>query len=469
MEAVTANGASTYASSSSALVDLFFLIGSPCDEQEIIQAFKAAYSADPLATWQIVLWGRDARGGAGRRANFRTILNHIDDDESFELNDHIMNTFVHVGRIDDLFSFDKKLKQVAFYLRDRLEDEGISQLVGKWCPRKGSVANRLRSYWGLTPKQYRKLIVSKSNTVEQQMCAKQWDQINYSHVPSVASARYRTAFHRNDGVRYTNWVEKVTSGEAKINAKAIFPHDVLRGINLADKNAQDVADAQWKALPDFMEGSTERILPMCDVSGSMGIQVSGEVTAMDVCIALGLYISGRQTGGFQNKILTFSANPQLHNVNASESIVTQRYDLVRADWGMNTNFEAAFKLILESAKMWNIPQDQMPTTLLVFSDMEFDEAVSTNRLQRSGPQPVHSEQMVKAYQAAGYQVPKIVFWNLNGRINNVPAKANDENLALVSGFSPAIMQAILKKPFCTPADVMAEAIAPYEKFAKLFI
>ena len=179
------------------------------------------------------------------------------------------------------------------------------------------------------------------------MCSKEWENINYSKLPSLASSRYQKAFHRNDGERYREYVESLKKGTAKINAGAVYPYDITKSIKFGDS---DVASEQWKALPNYMEGSEERILPVVDVSGSMGSFAGNNpnLTCMDVAISLGLYISERNLGQFKDTFITFSARPKLQVLNGDLS--DRMLQLARADWGMNTNLEATFKLILDQTQ-----------------------------------------------------------------------------------------------------------------------
>src|SRR5690606_38803625 len=204
-------------------------------------------------------------------------------------------------------------------------------LAGKWAPRKGVIANKLREMLEYTPKQYRKTIVGLTKVVEQQMCANQWDKIEYSHVPSVASKKYARAFARHDAERYSQYLYAVMGGEEKRNASAIFPHDVVKGIF----NNPQQADAQWKSLPNYLEGTDERILTVCDVSGSMG------GLPMDVSVSLGLYFSERLEGVFKDCVVTFSERPDF--IKLSGGTLSERVRELRGiHWGMSTNLEAVF-------------------------------------------------------------------------------------------------------------------------------
>lgn len=333
-------------------------------------------------------------------------------------------------------------------LRQKLNADIMSAgLCAKWQKRQGAEANKIRSYLKVTPKQYRKILVSLSNTVEQKMCAQDWSNIVYPHVPSVAAGRYQKAFLRHDPAGYGAYKAKLESGEAKINASVAFPYDVIRSMRNGDVT---VSNAQWAALPNYLEGSDENILPVVDVSGSMDFPVSGSVTAMDVAISLGLYVSERAGGVFRDQFVTFSSRPELVQVRGT---LKQRYDtMARSTWNMSTDVQAVFKLILDSAVKHAVPESEMPTKILILSDMEFNTCVTNG-------ESVSAMTMVeKEYAAAGYKLPQVVFWNLKGRSGNSPVTYNKTGTAMISGFSPSIVKSVLGGEEMTPISIMLKTV-----------
>jgi len=282
-------------------------------------------------------------------------------------------------------------------------------------------------------------LVSMTKVVETQMCANEWSEINYSQVPSVAMNKHRNAFFNRDGQRYAEYIADVQAGKQKINASVLFPHQLYQAIQNGE-NA-DAVEAQWNALPNYMEGSTERIIPVCDVSGSM------EGLPMDVSISLGIYISERNEGIFKDAFLTFSERPEMNYLKGSLS--ERMRQLQRADWGMSTNLQATFDLILNSAVRESLPEDEMPTKILIISDMEFNSAC------RGGS---NLDSIKAKYSDAGYKMPEIVFWNVNGRLGNVPASAKDSGIGLVSGFSPSILKSVLQGEIYSPEQLMLDTV-----------
>lgn len=449
-ESRTANGMKARASSANACVDLFYAIGASRGKN-ILPQFVAAYVENRELALRIVLWARDVRGGAGERQIFRDILTYVEKQTPDA--GALMVKVPELGRWDDLLAATTDTaKTLANALISKALKAG-NGLCAKWMPRKGERAVELRKFLGLSPKEYRKLLVGLTKVVETQMCAKDWDNINFSQVPSLAASRYRTAFHRNTD-KFKEYVDALVKGDpsVKVNAGAVYPHDVIKSLlNRWEVTGTDSAfiEKQWDALENYV--GDNMILPMIDVSGSMMCPAGGNpnVTCMSVAIALGLYCADKNTGGFKDMFLTFSANPRLEKV--SGSIVQKITQIQNADWGMNTNLVAAIDKILSVATKAKVPQEQMPKMLVIFSDMQFDRCAQFDDSAMQAFQ--------RRFEQAGYQLPKIVFWNLNAA-NNVPVKSTDSGVALVSGFSPSIMKALLSGNMedFTPESIMLQTV-----------
>lgn len=448
----TLNGMPVNKSSLNAHVDLFFAFGANRGRSEnILELFQKAYAANEDLAVRIALYGRDVRGGMGEREHLRVILRDLARSGEYYTVRQLIPFVPVVGRWDDLFALvNTPLEEdaLSFYAAALQSGDG---LAAKWAPREKSAnsgwAKALREFMGLTPKQYRKLLVSLTNVIETDMCAREWGNINYDHVPSLAAIRYQRAFNNNDGVRYQKYLSMVEKGEAKINAGAVYPHQVVQSLRRGDARA---AEQQWKALPNYIpEGKS--FIPMVDVSGSMGQSVSrtDNTSAMDVSVALGLYCAMKAKGPFEGKMLTFSQRPTWIDVSGM-SLQSAENVTRRADWGMNTNIEAAYRLILDVAVKHNVPQSDMPDYLIIFSDMQFDIASRGGGI---------SADIERRFEAAGYQVPKMVYWNLVDYGRNTHVTFDQKGSALVSGFSPSTMKAVLSDvESFTPINVVLEAV-----------
>ena len=440
LETRTANGMKTFDSSKSALVDLFFTIGASRGKDLSVQFVKAMKQDETLAL-RLLMWARDVRGGAGERDVVRKILLSLEKNYP-EVLSRLLPHVAEFGRWDDLLIFKTKtIKDQAFTLiGDALRER--NGLAAKWMPRQGPLAVEIRNFFGMSPKFYRKSLVNLTKVVEQNMCSNTWDDINYSHVPSLAAARYQKAFKKHDPAGYEAYKAKLSTGEAKVNASAVYPYDVIKSRRFGGDDK--VIQAQWDALPSYI--GDELVLPIVDVSGSMSCPVGGNanLTCMDVSVSLGLYLADKNTGPFKDMFLTFSDKPKLQVLKGN--LLDKLNQLERAEWGMSTNLHGAFEEILKYAVKGGVNASDMPKYVLVMSDMEFN-ACARHDDSAMG-------MIERKYKEAGYEVPYIVFWNLNARAGNVPVKHDKRGVALVSGFSPSIMTSILKAEELDPASVM---------------
>jgi len=456
-EARTTNGMRARKSTANACVDLFFKIGASRGK-DITKEFVAAYAENKEVALRIAQWARDVRGGSGERELFRQILKYLDKHDP-DAATALLKKVPEIGRWDDIFVVENTKPFAFTMLGDALREK--NGLAAKWTPRKGELAVEIRNFFGMSPKFYRKSLVELTNVVEQDMCAKNWDGINFSHVPSVAASRYKKAFYKNATEAYSAYVAELVKDpkdrdpSVKVNAGAVYPYDVLKGVvslyNNQNYNATQLGliQAQWDALENFVGDAN--VLPLVDVSGSMTCIAGrkGSVTCLDVSVSLGLYLADKNKGKFKDTFLTFSGSPELLHLKGN--IVQKVQQMVKSNWAMNTDLVKAMDKILKVAKDGNVPQEEMPNMLLILSDMQFDACA---RFDDSAMQMIQ-----RKFEAAGYEMPKIVFWNLNAH-DNVPAKYDTSGAALISGFSPAIMKAVLSGDTdqFTPEAIMMKAI-----------
>jgi len=452
----TENGALTHKNSNNPLVDLFFLAGSSrnIEEKEIFDLISKAWQKNDELTLKIIFWAGDVRGGAGERRFFRLALKWLENEHPKVLIKNIQAQNIQFfNRWDSLFDLTENTNVqnvVLAEIESGLENQ--DGLLAKWLPRKKQYKNlkqKIQKYLKINDQQYRKLVVHLSKTVEQEISKNNWQHVDYQTVPSQAFNKYRQAFLRHDENRFNQFIEMVNKGEAKINASVLYPHQLYQAYNQAkDENS---IIAQWNNLPNYLENSTQKILPVCDVSGSMlGLP-------MDVCVSLGIYISERNEGMFKNAFVTFSQSPKIQYLQGN--LVERISQLQTTEWGMNTDLYNVFTTVLSKAVDNKITESEMPNVILILSDMQFDQAVSGQ---------TNLESIQQKYKQKGYAMPKIVFWNLNGKMNNSPALNNDENVALISGFSPNILETILSGNIqkFTPENVMLEAIQN-ERYARI--
>jgi hypothetical protein len=451
----TENGMKARKSTANACVDLFFKIGA-MRGKDVTKEFVAAYVENKDLALRIAQWARDVRGGSGERKLFRDVLVLLEKTD-IESAKALLSKVPEIGRWDDIFVFESKVMKTAAYtmLGDALRAK--NGLAAKWTPRKGAIALEVREFFGMSPKFYRKSLVEMTKVVESQMCAKEWDEINFSHVPSVAHARYKKAFGRNTE-KYGEYVKALVKGDdpkVKVNAGAVYPYDVLKGVinhyhsvNYT-KDQLDVVVKQWEALPNYIGDAN--VLALVDVSGSMTCTAgqSGSVSCLDVAVSLGLYVADKNKGKFKDTFLTFSGKPELLHLKGN--VVQKAQQMVKSNWDMNTDLVKAMDKILATAIAGKVDQSEMPEMLLIMSDMQFDQCA---KFDDSAMQMIR-----RKFTDAGYNVPQIVFWNLNAK-DNVPVKYDTRGVAMVSGFSPAVMKSVLSADMenFTPEGIMLKAL-----------
>lgn len=458
----TENGAVAHSSTLSDVVDYFVAAGASRNRVQMATEafFRAAHTDKDLAV-RILLHSRDIRQGMGERAAARATLArlpgmNIFSDEEIQ---RIMLKLPELGRWDDLLVFfGTRFEDTMFKMFEHALAEG-NALAAKWLPRrKGGAAGKNKlfvhkfcKYTGLTRQEYQKVVADLSKTVEQKICAKEFSAIDYNHVPSVAASRYQKLFKKHDEVRYGMWVEALAKPVAerdpkvKVNAGAVYPYDIVRSL----RNVRDdrVAQAQWEALPDFMNGSTENILWMTDVSGSMTGEVFGTVDALDIGVSLAMYSAERNHGIFKDTIMVYSNRPFMIELKGS---VRERFNQVmdHVEYG-STNLQGAFDRILEVAQRNNLAPEDMPTKIVITSDMQFNAACGSQ---------TNFEAIRAKFARAGYAMPSIVFWYLSARGKTFEATIHDTNVAMVSGFSPATLKAVLGGDDLTPMGVVRNAV-----------
>ena len=372
------------------------------------------------------------------------------------------------GRWDDLIystintpAWGKTIEVVKAQLLEDTENIKANKpitLLGKWLPseRTSSVksretARKIAHDIGLPIKDYNRMLVALrkySNIVEVKMSAREWDGIDYSAVPSYANLKYNSAFLRNDEERRRKYLAALTKGETKINASTAYPHDIVRKYKAGwsyVNHADEAIEAMWKALPDM--GGLENTIVVADGSGSM--YRSTNPAPIDVANALAIYCAEHNKGEFYNKYITFSCTPKFVDLSKGKTLL-DKLNIAREHCEVaNTNIEAVFDIILDTAIESKAAQEDIPKSILIISDMEFDSCAETNsslsypRRSYNRPNSTLFKQIEKKYAAAGYKIPRVVFWNVASRTSTIPMIENDLGVTLVSGYSVSIFKMIM--------------------------
>jgi len=457
----TENGADAYSTTLSANLDLFAfggaMRGKSVPEKEMI--FAKALKEDPLTALKNIFYLRDIRGGKGEREAFKVALNVLANyyPELVYKNIKLVSEY---GRWDDLFAlFGTPLETVMIdAIKDQLlldVEAAKPSLLAKWMPSvntssKESVAMayKFANFFKITPRQYRKMLAdlrNKINIVETAMSKGKWKAIDYSKVPSKASLLYRKAFYKHDESGYGKFIEAVKSGEKKINVKDLFASDIVNKAFQYGEN-KEVLDVMWKSLPDFTNGKSA--ICMVDTSGSMFSNCVAHVA-----FALGIYFAERSSGPFKDHYITFTGDAKLVKLEGDDIVSKANY-LRRAQINAaNTNVISGFKAILDAAKSARLDQKDLPESVIIISDMEFDEASSGNMTPM--------KQIQTMFDLVGYVAPKLIFWNVSARGKQFPATFDDKGVNLVSGYSTSIFKSICSLdaiPEETPLEAMLRTL-----------
>lgn len=469
----TENGAITHKTTKSDLLDMFALGGAYRNrsDDDVKTLVRNAFRENPVYALKCLFYLRDVRGGQGERRFFRVAIKDLVavDREAVRRN------LIHVpefGRWDDLYVFvGTALEGDALkIMKDQLALDvqcKTPSLLAKWLKSENTSSHEsrrlgkvTRKYFGMTAKQYRKtlsILRARINVLERLMSENRWDEIEFDKIPSKAGMKYKNAFARHD-------IERAKAGA---QTYADFAKDETKTVNAAVLNPVDIAsqifsyggycgaptqterlmwDKYWANLKDYYNGREENGIAIVDVSGSM----SG--TPMDAAVSMGAYIAERGKGPFQNHFITFSSNPQFVRFNGVD--IYEKFQRARsADWGGSTNIEATFDLMLNVALQNGVPASEMPKTLYIFSDMEFNGCMSFGRPSRErwsygnritggiGEINTLLENIAQKWMAYGYELPRVIFWNLDARQNNIPALGG--RFSYVSGFSMNMVETIL--------------------------
>ena len=459
----TENGADAKNTTDSALLDMFATIGSMRNrsEDEIIQKFELAFQEDPLGAMRCLFWVRDCRGGAGERRVFRVLLPYIAQKHYEELYRNL-ELIPEYGRWDDFYALIGTPMEEQFWpfiswklFRDIKEMEAgrPCSLLAKWLKKADASSPNTRKLGIYTAKKlrmsvydYKRLCVKLRryiDVVEQRMSANEWDTINYPAVPSRAMMNYRKAFARHDQERFDEYLNKVQSGEQKINSSTLYPYDIVEKILYGHEDSK-VLEAQWNNLPDYVNGDVNAVV-MADVSGSM----YGRPLATS--IGLAMYFAERNKGAYHNLFMTFSQNPKF--VAVKGETITQKIKFIsRADWGMNTDLEKALLKILDVAIENHCSQEEMPKSLIIISDMEIDRCTRQNHREN------FYDYVSRVYEEHGYKIPNVVFWNVNSRHDVFLADKDRKGVQLVSGQSASTFKNLIGCVDKTPVEMMYEVL-----------
>lgn len=467
---LTENGAVGYVTTGSQLVDMFFKISSyrSMPDHEVLSDYAKVYAENPALAIKFAFYVGDIREGLGERRVFKLMIGWLANIEKF---DNLIKYIPEYNRFDSLFVLRGTAledKMVAFVINQLYADikSEHPSLLAKWMPSINTSSEKTKELgrWfatqlNWTERKYRKTLSAirkKLDVVETKMCANDWDQVAYEHVPSKANLNYKDAFMKHDETRRKEYLGKVATGEVKINSAVNFPHEIVHkygtGWRRQTYKTDDTLEALWANLKDTVKGASN-ILVVRDGSGSMTSSIGNtDISALDVATALAIYFSERQTGEFKDKFITFSSRPEFVDLSSCGTLAKKLSVCSSYNDCSNTNIEATFDLVLQTAVANKMAQEEIPD-LLIVSDMEFDGATTYGYGRDMKPLFEH---IADKFAAHGYKLPKLIFWNVNSRTGTIPMKENEYGVGLVSGFSTNVVKA-----------VMSNELDPYKAILKI--
>ena len=462
-EKTTENGAFAHNTTFNAIVDLFAVAGAlrNRNNDDIIDMWKNAFDEDAEIAFKMLFYIRNIRGGLGERNTFRVLLKYVATNYPDFVKANLDN-IVFYGRYDDLFVLlDTPVEYDVYnYIRTQLEldsnagdNESIS-LLAKWMPsiNTSSVKTRQLSYklckaLNYSPSEYRKLLSrlrKKLDVLEVNMSSNNWSKIEYSSVPSVAMNKSSNSFLAHDTDRFLKYIDDVKNGKTTINSNVLYPYDLVHKV-FNTKN--DVAEQQWKNMPDYFNGRPFNALVMADVSGSM----LGR--PIETSIGLAIYFAEHNTGAFANSYLTFTSKPYIVTIKPNMSLYEKVRYVKTKGIGYDTNLASAFYRVLDTAVCNKVPKEDMPESIIVISDME---------INNFGQNTSFLSYMKNKFNDAGYELPKLIWWNVNARSNTFHAEA-DDNTQFISGSSTSAFESLISGKTLSAIELVVNTLKDYDR------
>ena len=491
----TENGAIKRNTTMNALLDMFALGAAyrTRSEEDCILLFKNAYDEDPLHALRCLFYLRDIRGGQGERRFFRTCMKWLVSYDIEAARRNLRHIPVY-GRWDDLYIFVGTAleKEMFAFIKEQLVLDVQSKtpsLLAKWLPSENTsshqtrvLGNSTRAALNMSHKQYRKtlsILRERINVLERLMSAGKWDEIEFDKIPSRAGLIYRNAFARHDVERmkaskevqsYADFAKDTTK---TVNTDANYPYQCvaealklfrsgsyysMRQLPPIGDTQRNIVNKYWDNMKDYFDGAVFNGLAVVDTSGSM---VDDRADApINVAISLGLYCAERAKGPFAGHYVSFASRPQLIKTEGVD-FCDKVQRIYRTNLVDNTNIEATFDLLLNTAIANHCSQDEIPQNLIIISDMEFDAARADysswrdNEYTRNEKTRTLMENIALKWRNAGYQMPILTYWNVNARNNNIPMEVKN-GIMFVSGMSPSIFRQVLENK--NAFDLMIETI-----------
>lgn len=273
---------------------------------------------------------------------------------------------------------------------------------------------------------------------------------------SKQQLRYTKFFNKKLAEMRDNYIQAVLRGEKKMNATVLNPIEIWHAYDTQDFRRSDVEynaslEALWSMLPDRTSGNGKTLV-IRDGSSSMlsPIGRSSKATMLDAASAMTVYCAQSLTGAFKDKFITFSSKPKMLDMSDCKTLADKMNLLHHYGDITNTNLMAVFDLVLSVAVEHHLSQDEIPAYLMILSDMEFDFAVSMRSCYQYGVEYEKTalfDIIREKWEQAGYEIPTLIFWQLNGRRTIYPEVDSKNGIIYLSGFSTTELELVMAGKF----------------------
>jgi len=460
-------GSEYYITTYDSNLDIFTRLSRYNSDEEIIRLFNNALNENEEIALANLLYVLDIRNGKGERRIFKTIFKYLCINYT-SLALRVLPFISKLGRYDYILEgINTPVEnEVISLIKKQLEidmESANPSLLAKWLPShrthntNSKIAKKIVKGLNITEKEYRQILSqlrNKLNIVEKNLTEKLYENIDFSKVPTKAMLKYTNAYTNRMPNEYSEYKNSVKKGETKINTEGLFAYEIVKKLLCGTKEDDELCDLMWNNQKDVLKGCQTNVLVMADTSGSMtcynGIPYA-------TSIGLAIYTAERNTGIFKNHFITFSDKPYLCEIKGKtiKDKISNIPSIIA-----NTDIDKCFELLLETAKENKLKQEELPSHLLIISDMEFDRGVYSKK-------GTNFRGWKKSFTKAGYKLPIIIFWNVAGNTKGVPTTKFDNDVVMISGFSTNVLENLLTLENYTPTNVMLEKLSIYLEMLKL--
>lgn len=463
----------------SVCLDFFLSCETLCDtdEKSLINKFNLAFIEDPDMALRTVFYLRDSEEGLGKRIPFGIIMRHLANSRPKTVirNLHLFPVY---GGYDDMLCLlgTRCEKALASYIKRQLDSDltaakegGIISVISKKLPvlnsgKKDRVeqARRLCKLMNMGEGEYSETLTSLRRILGPEIGSPVTNNSFYHFINTLHPLfKRKTAFSRDENNALNRQFKKVMSCY-KTDTLGFYPYDIIHAAmtrpdehSLFHKKAEKRAlDAEWRSLPDF--SVRRNAIAVINGSDNMFYQKEGFPSPISIAVSLGIYLSERCTGRFKDHFIPFSKKPRLVKIKGKDII--EKTDFCTAyNEGAQVSLCEVFRTVLQTAIQEELPAPELPETVYIISNTEFEQSVSCNRTL--------FDDMRALYGIHGYKLPSVVYWNVSAENEKYPIIKNEQGVTLVSGSDPLVFGEMLSQNI-KPRSIM-EIVLGNERYRRI--